>query len=201
MRQRLLAVVSIALKLFVIWLSVYPLLHPELPYYQGKAMGLRAPVYILAVLLLPAYWYWRRKPRPYPYLADIFVALPFAIDAAGNAFNLFATDWFDLAAHFVNWVFLVGAFGLAIAPLCRNRLEGAALAVGFGAVTHTLWEIGEFLSMKSGEFGLQLTYENTMLDFIYSFAGTLVAATLLVTVLWPKPGTPETPFGWRVEDA
>ena len=199
MRYRALIVVDVAVKVLVIALSVYPLLRPDLPHFQGKAMGLRLPAYTLAVLALPAIWWWRGRPRPYPALADTLLGLPFAIDAAGNAFNLFATDWFDLVAHYLNWLLLVCAFGLAVAPLCRNRLEGAALAVGFGATTHILWELGEYASMKSGEFGLQLTYENTMLDFVYSFAGTLTATLLLVTVLWPRPGTPATPFGWHRE--
>jgi hypothetical protein len=50
--------------------------------------------------------------------------------------------------------------------------------------------------MKSGSSGLQLTDENTVQDLAMSFTGGVLAATTMVTLLWPKPGTPRTLFGW-----
>ena len=31
-----------------------------------------------------------------------------------------------------------------------------------------------------------------------SFIGAVAAAIVVVTVLWPRDGTPRTPFGWNV---
>jgi hypothetical protein len=47
---------------------------------------------------------WVRGRRDdYPYALDILLVLPFLIDVAGNALNLYDTvDWWDDANHFVN---------------------------------------------------------------------------------------------------
>ena len=55
--------------------------------------------------------------------------------------------------------------------------------------------------MKSGSSGLQLTYENTIQDLVTSFLGGVLAAIVVATVLWPKPGTPRSLFGWTREVA
>ncbi len=70
------------------------------------------------------------------------------------------------------------------------------MVVGFGAAIDILWEIGEYLLMKSGSSGLQLTYDNTIQDLAMSFTGGVVAAIVIVTVAWPRPGTPRALFGW-----
>ena len=44
------------------------------------------------------------------------------------------------------------------------------------------WEIGEYLMMRSGASGLDLTYENTIQDLAMSLAG---AALGLCS--WPQP--------------
>ena len=60
--------------------------------------------------------------------------------------------------------------------------------------------IGEYLLMKSGSSGLQLTHDNTIQDLGMSFLGGVAAALVITTALWPRAGTPEAPFGWRVDD-
>ena len=61
------------------------------------------------------------------------------------------------------------------------------LVVGFGATIDILWELGEFLLLKSGSSGLQLTYENTIQDLVFSLIGAALAALVIATVLW-RPG-------------
>ena len=98
--------------------------------------------------------------------------------------------------HAIGWFCLCSAFGLAVAPMVQPRWVLFLLVVGFGAGIDVLWEIGEFLLMKSGSSGLQLTYENTIQGLALSFTGGIVAALACVTVLHPAPGTPRTLFGW-----
>lgn len=152
---------------------------PDLPQFAGKAMSERLGVYSLGVFAIPFYaWLALRKnPGKYPHGADVFFTLPFIIDLAGNAFNCFDTiRIFDDITHFTNWMFLVMGFALMLGRHPFSRLNLAGLAIGFGASTHILWEIGEFAVMKLGSSRLHLTYEDTIGDLITSFAGTVAGA-------------------------
>ena len=163
--------IDLAVKVAVIGLSLYPLLNPESSHFAGKAMGVRALIYPVFVLLIPAVWLAAGRPRPYPVLADIALGLPFVIDAGSNVLGLFAIPGFDALPHAVGWFCLSIAFGLAVAPLVDARWVAFLLVVGFGASIDILWEIGEYLLMRSGSSGLALTYENTIQDLATSFIG------------------------------
>ena len=116
---------------------------------------------------------------------DILIVLPFVIDSGGNALNLYnTTQYFDRFAHCFNWMALTVVFGSAVSVLSITRLNVAALTVGFGATTHVLWEIAEFLIMQMGASGLQLTYTDTLEDLILSFFGTVVGTLLVTTFFW-----------------
>jgi len=65
---------------------------PDLEQFEGKAILGRAIGYPIAMLIVPvAFWLvQRRRPaRAYPYGVDILIALPFLIDVAGNALDLY----------------------------------------------------------------------------------------------------------------
>ena len=141
-------------------------------------------------------WLAAGRPRPYPVLADIALGLPFVIDAGSNVLGLFAIAGFDALPHAIGWFCLSIAFGLAVAPMVDGEWVAFLLVVGFGASIDILWEIGEYLLMRSGSSGLALTYDNTVQDLAMSFIGAVAAAIVVVTVLWPRDGTPRTPFGW-----
>ncbi|HSL77659.1 MAG TPA: hypothetical protein VK867_11980 [Candidatus Limnocylindrales bacterium] len=189
--------VAVALKLLVVGLSLYPLTRPDSSHFRGKAMAFRAVLYPAVVGLIPITWLLAGQPSPYPVVADVALTVPLAIDAAANVLGLFAIPRFDVIPHVVGWCFLCIAFGLAVAPLVESRWAGFALVLGFGAVVDVLWELGEYLLMRSGASGLDLTYDNTIQDLAMSLVGSTVGAVVVATVLWPAPGTPETLFGWR----
>ena len=189
--------VDIAVKVAVVGLSLFPLFRRRASHFAGKAMSVRAALYPLAILVIPLTWLLAGQPEPYPFLADIALGLPFAIDAAANVFGLFAIPRFDAIPHFFGWFFLAVAFGLAISPLVGERWIAFGLALGFGAIIDILWEIGEFALMRSGASGLELTYENTIQDLAMSLTGAAVGAVAVVTVLWPPAGTPASLFGWN----
>jgi len=83
--------VTITLKAALIGLLLFAVLFPDSPQFEGKAMGGRAIAYPIAVLIVPAAWWVlsRRRPLPYPYALDILWTLPFLIDTAGNALDLY----------------------------------------------------------------------------------------------------------------
>jgi hypothetical protein len=190
-------VLDLLVKAAVLGLSLYPLVRPSSSHFAGKAMGVRAVLYPAMTLLIPATWLLAGRPEPYPFLADIALALPFVFDAAGNVFGWFAIKGFDALPHALGWFFLSIAFGLAVTPLAGEPWIAFGLVLGFGAVVDILWEAGEFLLMRSGASGLQLTYENTIQDLVMSLSGATAAAVVMATVLWPSSGTPVALFGWQ----
>jgi hypothetical protein len=189
--------IDVAVKVAVVAFALYPLADPGSSHFAGKAMGGRALIYPAFTLMIPATWLLSRRPKPYPFLADIALGLPFAIDAGANVLGLFDISGFDALPHALGWFFLALSFGLAASPLLDKRWVAFLLVVGFGASIDILWEIGEYLLMKSGSSGLQLTYENTIQDLATSFLGGVLAAIVVATALWPARGTPRTLFGWQ----
>ena len=116
--------------------------------------------------------------------------LPFVIDSGGNALNLYNTapnntaPNFDRFAHLFNWLALTTALGSAVSVLDLNRKIIFSLVLGFGATTHILWEISEFVVMQMGASGLQLTYNDTIEDLILSLIGSIIGSVLVTTIFW-----------------
>jgi hypothetical protein len=191
----------VTVKLLLAGLLIFSLAAPDLPQFAGKAMTIRALTYPWPTLLIPAIWWLRGRPSPYPHLVDALIVLPFLVDVAGNAANLYeATRYFDDIAHFGNWMFLATAFGAIMASLLTSRLNAAALTLGFGATTDILWEICEYLVTRVGSSDLHLTYEDTIGDLALSFCGSLAGALLTATLLWGRSYVNPILFAPRLRD-
>jgi hypothetical protein len=190
------AILDIAVKVIAIVMVVVPLFDPAASQFMGKALALRTIAAPLFVLAIPAIWLVRRRPVPYPYLADIMLAVPIVLDAAGNGFGWFVGTPFELAPHLLGWLSLALAFGLAVAPVIEQRWVTFGLVVGFGAIVDVVWEIGEFTLARTGGSGIRLGYSDTMRDLGVSLLGAVAGGILVVTILWPRAGTPRTLFGW-----
>jgi hypothetical protein len=183
------AVANSAVKLLLVVLLLFSLVS-DLERFNGKAMWARAATYPLAALVAPVWWWLRGRQPRYPHAIEMLIVLPFVIDTGGNVLDLYSVWWFDDLAHFLNWTILVSAFALALSRTRLGRWNAWGLAIGFGAVTEILWELGEYAVMKLGSSGLQLTYEDTIGDLALGGCGTLLGATLvaIARVGWP---------GWR----
>ena len=156
--------------------------------FEGKAMEGRALTYPIAVVVVPlVWWLWgRRRGWEYPYLLDILLVLPFLIDTAGNALDLYDTiDWWDDFNHFLNWGLLTAAFGQLLVRLPIGRLNAAALAVGFGAFTALLWEIAAYFTFIRGGPEEATAYTDTLGDMVLGVTGSAIAALITITLLWP----------------
>jgi hypothetical protein len=175
-------VADVALKLALVALLVLAVARPDLPQFHGKSMTGRAIGYPLAALIVPAAWWLRSRRRTvrYPVAVDILLVLPFLIDMAGNAANLYDTiSWWDDVNHLVNWAILAGGFGVL---LLRTRLERwpiAGLAVGFGAVTAILWELLEYVTFIRNSPELKTAYHDTLGDLALGLSGSVIAAVLV----------------------
>lgn len=181
---------NLALKVAFLGLLAFAATHQELSRFAGKAMDVRLWVFGPVTLIVPVAWLvagHRRFGRAYPYWIDMLLVFPFLIDAIGNALDLYdSVTWFDDVMHLATWLPLVLSFGLALhyAPAVP-RWAHAGLVVAFGAVTHILWEEGEYLAfIRDNPKEFHTAYTDTLGDLAMSLAGTVIGAVLTVTVLW-----------------
>ena len=132
--------------------------------FEGKAFVWRLATYPVAALVGPLVWTLRGRLTSYPYAADVLLTLPFLIDTAGNALDLYdMIEWWGDANHLVNWALLSGAVGVA----CRDRFGSwtvFSLVVGFGATSAILWEIAEYLAFIRNSPELATAYSDTLGD-------------------------------------
>ena len=194
MNRRLLTI-DLVLKAALVLFLLHAVAFPDLPQYQGKGIGWRLLLYPISSILVPVVWFAVRRRlaegAEYPYLIDICVGLPFLIDTAGNAANLYdSLKWWDDVMHFVTWVPWVLAFGLAVRrrPNLR-RFDVAAITIGFGAATHIIWELLEYVAFIKDNPNESLTaYDDTMGDLTMSLLGSITGGLLVATVLWGLSG-------------
>ena len=183
MNERRLLALDLAVKIALVALLLFGAFS-GLERFDGKAMTGRALVYPLATLVVPAIWWlWFRRTR-YPFALDILLVLPFLIDTAGNALDLYdSVAWWDDANHVVNWLILVLGFG---AVLLRTDLRPAVvfgLALGFGAVTHILWEIGEYFAfIRDNPDEFETAYTDTVGDLGLSLTGSVLGALVVAAL-------------------
>jgi hypothetical protein len=188
---------TVAVKVALVGLLVFAVLRPDLPQFEGKAMEGRALTYPLAAVVVPLGWWLVRRRRDsaveYPYALDVLLVLPFLIDTAGNAANLYDTlEWWDDFNHFLNWGILVAAFGQLLVRLPVGRLSAAGLMIGFGGVTAIGWEIAEYYTFIRDSPELDTAYTDTLGDMALGLTGSIIAAALTASVLWPRSKTART---------
>ena len=172
----------IACKVLLAGLLLVGALFPDLGGFAGKGMAYRLPIFLAPALVVPILW-WRRRGA-YPVALDAALTLPFLFDTAANAVGLYDNlDATDDILHFVNWVVLVGG----ITATWVDRVDRATprwlvvmAGTGFGAVAIVFWEVAEYLVMRSGVGGLDLTYADTLADLVLSTTGGALGAVLAV---------------------
>lgn len=149
--------------------------------FEEKGFGWRLLAYPAVILVLPVVWRLVGRGRPYPYLADLLITLPFLVDVLGNVLNLYDTiDWWDDANHFVNWLLLSAGFGVLLTRARLSPLVTGALIVGIGCVTALLWELGEYVTfIRANEDEHATAYTDTLGDMTLGTLGSLVAATAI----------------------
>lgn len=180
-------------------LLLVAVIFPDLPQFEGKAFGSRAIAYPAAVLLIPAVWWLRWRTSPFPALADLLWSLPFLIDTAGNALDLYDTvGWWDDANHFFNWMLLSGGFTALVRPRAGSNLVLAGLCAGFGAVSAITWEILEYWAFIRDSPELATAYEDTLGDLSLGLLGSIVTAGAVLAlprfIPSPEPGSSRSGF-------
>lgn len=184
--------VNIAAKLLLLGLLTHLLLYPDLPQYQNKGMAWRLAGYPLVCFSIYMIYHLRRRlskrSLTYPHLIDMLLTLTITIDMLGNTLNFYNNIvWWDDLMHLgltVPWVLVIGIVFRMYYPRL-SPLNTAALTFGFGAVSHIIWEIAEYLTFvpNNPQEG-PLAYRDTMGDLTLSLIGSAIGAFLTGTVLW-----------------
>lgn len=170
--------IDLALKAALVGLLVFAVARQDLPQFHGKSMAGRAIGYPVAALIVPVVWFVvsRRRRLRYPVAVDVLVVMPFLIDMAGNAANLYDTvSWWDDVNHFVNWAILVSGFGVLLLSTSLDRWPLFGLCVGFGAITAILWELLEYVTFIRHSPELTTAYTDTLGDLALGLAGATMA--------------------------
>ena len=168
-------------KAAVLAMLLFAATHTDWDRFAGKAMAGRAVAYPLALLIIPAVWWFWRRAKPYPALADLLVTLPFVVDVGGNCLDLYdRIAWFDDACHFGNWAMLLGALAVS---LPRDLPEAAQLGLvaGLGSTSALLWELMEYETFIKGGTEIETAYTDTLGDMTLGTIGATLAGVL---VLW-----------------
>jgi hypothetical protein len=183
--------IDVAVKLATVGLLAWAVLSPDLPQFQGKAFAGRAVAYPVALLAVPILWWLLARHRmPFPVLADILIGLPFLIDVAGNALNLYDTvEWWDDLNHLVNWALHTAAVGLLLRYGTWTPPTRIALAFCWAVTTAVLWEFAEYVTFVPNSPESATAYADTLLDLALGMLGGLIAA-MAVARLPPIPRTP-----------
>jgi len=170
-----------AVKSTIIALAVDAFVNSDSPRFSGKAMKIRAIGYAGALLVVPVAWRIAGRDERYPRELDMLVSLPLLIDAGGNAVGIYQRKHVDDAVHFANGALLAGVVGSLAEARTRTAWEASAFATAVGVGAAAMWEIFEWVAMKLGARGMELTYDATMEDMIETSAGALLGG--LVTLL------------------
>lgn len=174
---------DVLVKLALVGLLLFAVIFPDLPQFEGKAVAWRAITYPVAALIVPAAWWAFARRSRYPFAADILLVLPFTIDTAGNAADLYDTiSWWDDLNHLVNWGILTAGFLLATRSLALPWWNALSVGIGFGGVTAILWELIEFVTFIRNSPERATAYTDTLGDLALGLTGSVIAA-MLVTVL------------------
>lgn len=170
-----------AVKAAVVALAVDAFVNSNSPRFNGKAMKVRAVGYTIGLLVVPLAWRLGGRKQPYPRELDMLVALPLLADAGGNAIGIYQRKHVDDAIHFANGALLAGIAGSLAQARTRTAWEAAAFAASVGVAAAAVWEMAEWIGLKLGARGMDLSYDDTMEDLIETSAGALLGglATLL----------------------
>lgn len=179
MRRTTLIALDVSAKLALVSLLLHSVANPDLPQYADKAMQARAALYPLAVLAIPMAWWLSARQRPFPVLADLLFTLPFLIDTAGNALDLYdRVEWWDDLNHLGNWMLLSAAFVSLGWPHHATRLTRVALGVGFGAAAAIIWEVLEYITFIPDSPEAATAYQDTLGDLALGLLGGLIGASV-----------------------
>lgn len=170
---------------FVVALAV------PLDHLADKGMALRFPLFMLPTVVVPLASRWRRF-SPYPAAADTLLVAPFLADTLANVAGFYdAFSATDDVVHALSGLLVVLAFHAwrfrRLGDGGGSRGDWWLLGAGIGALAIVGWEVTEWAVVEAGfDFGIPLTYGDTVGDLATSTSGGMVGSWLGVRLLGPR---------------
>ncbi len=193
--NRALDAAIVATKGLTIACAIDGYLNADTPRLRGKAIRTRAFGYTGALFIVPVIWRLLPDRGRYPRGLDLAVTLPLLIDAGGNALGLYEEAHLDDVVHFLNAAIVSGVAGALFASQTDEPWQAALAGTGTAVAAETGWEIAEWVAMKAGANGMNLTYDDTMADLAESTLGAIVGG--IVTWLRMPGARADRQRGWR----
>jgi hypothetical protein len=186
-----------AAKASVVVLAVDAFLNSESPRYSGKGMRIRAVGYAGGLLIVPVAWRLAGRPQPYPRELDLAVTIPLLIDAGGNAIGIYRRAHVDDLIHFIDGAIVASVVGALATPRVRTSWEAGGVGALAGIAAAGMWEIAEWVGLKLGARGMDLSYDDSMIDLAETSAGALLGGLITLlrhpSRLRAVPGRPADP--------
>ena len=193
--QRAIDVALIGAKAATVACAIDALINADSKRLRGKAMRTRAIGFLGGVALVPVIWRILPDRGRYPRGLDLAVTTPLMIDAVGNAVGLYQRAHLDDVVHFLNAGIVSGVAGALFAGQVEKPWHAAVAGTGAAIAGETAWEAAEYVAMKAGADGMNLSYDDTMTDLIASTLGAVAGG--VVTWLRMPRSKEERQRGWR----
>ena len=179
-------IIDLVAKVGLVVLLVIAIAYPDLGNIRGKAAGLRAVAYPMGAMVVPAVWWLWWRSRPFPWLGDALVTLPWFTDTLGNRLDLFDTvDFFDDWMHFMNWGLLTAGVLVLTLPASARPRAVLERALAFGVTSAMGWELAEYVAFIRTSPERDTAYTDTLGDLSMGSLGSIVAA-IVIGWLWHR---------------
>ena len=191
-----LAAVTLAAKAATIVCAVDALLNANSRRLRGKAIRTRAFGYVGALFIVPIAWSLLPDRGRYPRALDLAVTVPLLLDAGGNALGLYDEAHIDDLVHVANSAIVSGVAGALFSPRVDDRWQAALAGAGVSIAGGSAWELLEYGALRLGANGMNLTYQDTMVDLLDGWIGAVIGALFTLTRV-PSERERRNRHGWR----
>jgi hypothetical protein len=180
---RLVMAADVAAKLLLLASLVLVVVDPSWGNLEGKAPLARALIYPMWALVVPVLWVVRRRPGPFPWVADLLLTAMCFSDILGNRLDLYdSVSWFDDWMHVMNSA-LVSAAVLVLTPRPGERRQDlVSRAVAYGLTASLAWELWEYQAFLTRSGEVVNAYADTLGDLGAGWLGAVAAA--MAVGLW-----------------
>jgi hypothetical protein len=193
--DRVLEGLIVTTKALTIACAIDGFVNADSPRLRGKAIRVRALGYTGGLFLVPLLWRLLPDRGRYPRGLDLAVSVPLLIDAGGNALGLYEEAHLDDAVHLLNAAIISGVAGALFATRTDEPWQAALAGTTTAIAGEAVWEIAEYVAMKAGADGMNLTYDDTMADIAESTVGAILGG--IATWLRMPRDPRQRRRGWR----
>jgi hypothetical protein len=194
--EKTLSAAILATKALTIGFAIDAIVNADSPRLRGKAIRTRAVGYVGALFIVPMAWSLLPDRGRYPRALDLAVTVPLLLDAGGNALGLYDEAHIDDLVHLANAAIVSGVAGALFAPRVDERWQAALAGAGVAIAGASAWELLEFGALQFGADGMNLTYQDTMVDILDGWVGAVAGALFTLTRV-PRGREQRNRHGWR----